>query len=128
MTMFPAVFEKDHLLLETEEPVFIEGNAEVSEDGVQVLVQSMVLLSVLEKEQAKRMVLHLRHEDQGFNALSTVRDVLSRYPGDCPVRFFVQLSDTEYEIDAGKEFVVDPTEELSSELGTLVGPEAVYFE
>jgi len=128
MTMFPAVFEKDYLFLETEEPVFIEGNAEVSEDGVQVLVQSMGLLSVLEKEQAKRMVLQLRHEDQGFNALSTLRDVLSRYPGECPVRFFVQLSDAEYEIDAGKEFVVNPTEELSAELGTLVGPEAVYFE
>jgi len=128
MTMFPSVFENNYALLDTEEPVFIEGNAEVSEDGVQVLIQSMGLLSALEKEQAKRMVLQLRHEDRRFNGLFTLREVLSRHPGDCPVRFFIQLSDTEYEIDAGKDFVVAPTDELSAELGALVGPEAVYFE
>ncbi len=128
MTMFPQVFEQNYLVLDTEEPVFIEGNAEVSDDGIQVLIQSIGLLSEWEKYNAKRMVLQIHPEEQGFSGLSAVRDVLTRHPGDCPVSLFVHFDDREVEISTGKNFVVAPTDELSAELGNLVGAEAVYFE
>ncbi len=128
MTMFPSVFEQNYHLLDAEEPVFIEGNGEVSDDGIQVLIQSIGLLSEWEKENAQRMVLHFRPGEQGFSRLSAVRDVLARHPGNCPVRFFLTCEDREVTVDAGQDFVVAPTEELTSELCGLVGSEAVYFE
>ncbi|MBT5369979.1 MAG: hypothetical protein HOL05_18240, partial [Nitrospinaceae bacterium] len=128
MVMFPSVFDQNYLLLDTEEPVFIEGNAEVSDDGTQVLIQSIALLSEWEKDNAKRMVLQIHPGEQGFNRLNAVRDVLVRHPGDCPVSLFVHFEDREVEISVGKDYVVLPTEELTSELSELVGTEAVYFE
>jgi DNA polymerase-3 subunit alpha len=128
MTMFPQVFEQYYQVLDTEEPVFIEGNAEVSDDGIQVLIQSIGLLSEWEKNNTKRMVLQIHPEEQGFSCLSAVRDCLARYPGDCPVSLFLHFDDREVEISVGSSFVVEPTDELSAELGSLVGAEAVYFE
>lgn len=74
------------------------------------------------------MVLQIHPEEQGFSCLSAVRDCLARYPGDCPVSLFLHFDDREVEISVGSSFVVEPTDELSAELGSLVGAEAVYFE
>ena len=128
MVMFPSVFDQNYQLLDAEEPVFIEGNAEVSDDGTQVLIQSISLLSEWEKNNAKKMVLHIRHGVQGNSNLNAVRDVLVKHPGDCPVLLFVHVNNKEYEITAGKDCVVSPTDELTAELCELVGAEAVYFE
>jgi hypothetical protein len=51
-----------------------------------------------------------------------------KHPGDCPVLLFVHVNNNEYEITAGKDCVVSPTDELTAELCELVGAEAVYFE
>jgi DNA polymerase-3 subunit alpha len=128
MTLFPNVFEQNYTLLDAEEPVFIEGNAEVSDDGVQVLVQSIGLLSEVEKGHAQRIVLQLQPGEQGFHRLSALRDVLSKYPGECPVRISLRFEDREVQVEAGRDFVVAPSDELTAELCDLVGTEAVYFE
>jgi DNA polymerase-3 subunit alpha len=128
MTMFPNVFEQCYTMLETEEPVFIEGNAEVTDEGVQVIVQSISLLSEVEKGQAQRIVLQIRPGEEGFSRLSAVRDVLAKHPGECSVRLSLRFEDREVLVEAGRDFVVAPSDELTSELCDLVGSEAVYFE
>ncbi len=128
MTMFPNVFEQNYTLLDAEEPVFVEGNAEVSDDGVQVIVQSIGFLSEVEKGSAQRIVLQLRPGEEGFSRLSAVREVLSKYPGECPVRLSLRFEDREVLVEAGRDFVVAPSDELTSELSDLVGSESVYFE
>ena len=100
----------------------------MSDDGVQVIVQSIGLLSEVEKGSAQRIVLQLRPGEEGFNRLSAVRDVLSKYPGECPVRLSLRFEDREVLVEAGRDFVVAPSDELTSELSDLVGSEAVYFE
>ncbi len=128
MTMFPGVFEQNYALLDAEEPVFVEGNAEVSDDGMQVIVQSIGLLSEVERGRARRIVLQLRPGHEGFSRLSAVRDVLARYPGECPVCLSLRFENREVLVEAGREYVVTPSDELTSELCDLVGTEAVYFE
>ncbi len=128
MILFPGDFENSYPLLESEEPVFVEGAAEVSEDGTQVAVRSIRLLSDVESELAKRMVLVLGADDFSHNRLAAVREILAHHPGACSVSLSLNFGDREVVIEAGRHFVVAPTEELSTEMGDLVGPEAVYFE
>ncbi len=128
MTLFPDVFEAHYTLLETEEPVFVEGNVEVSDEGVQVMVRAIQPLAGIEMGRAQRVVLQLGPSDRSHNRLAAVRDVLSRHPGDCPVLLSLLFEGREVTVEAGKEFIVAPTEELTAELGELVGSGAVYFE
>ena len=128
MTLFPDVFESCHELLESEEPVLIEGVAEVSDDGVQVVVRAIEPLSEVEVNRASRVLVDLEPECRSPNRLQSIREVLARHPGNCAVHFTLRFPDREVRIEAGGEFVVAPTAELSDELGDLVGAGAVRFE
>ncbi|MDA1000431.1 MAG: DNA polymerase III subunit alpha [bacterium] len=128
MLLFPSDFDAHYTLLETEAPVFIEGVAEVSEEGVQVAVRGIRLLSEAERGMANRLVVSLSDAQHSHNRLAALRDILVRYPGDCPVYFNLSFPDREVVVEAGRDYVVAPTEALSSELEALVGPEAVFFE
>ena len=128
MTLFPDVFENCHEILESEEPVLVEGVAEVSDDGVQVVVRAIELLSGVEVNHASRVLIDLEPECRTPNRLQSIREVLARHPGNCAVLFTLRFPDREMRIEAGQEFVVAPTAELTEELGDLVGAGAVQFE
>ncbi|MBI3025094.1 MAG: DNA polymerase III subunit alpha, partial [Candidatus Tectomicrobia bacterium] len=128
MTMFPDVFEAYFSLLETEEPVLVEGMAEASEEGVQVVVRSVEPLAQAQLIRTQRMILHLGAAGRAHGRLAAVREVLARHPGEVPVLFALQFPEREVLVQAGRDFVVSPSESLSAELGGLVGAEAVFFE
>ncbi len=128
MTVFPDVFESCHEILESEEPVLIEGVAEVSDDGVQVVVRTIEPLSKVEVNRASKVLVDLGRECRTPNRLQSIRDVLARHPGNCSVLFTLRFPEREVRIEAGEEFVVAPTAELREELGDLVGAGAVCFE
>ena len=128
MTLFPDVFENCHEILESEEPVLVEGVAEVSDDGVQVVVRAIELLSGVEVNHASRVLVDLEPECRTPNRLQSIREVLARHPGNCAVLFTLRFPGREVRIEAGQEYVVAPTAELTDELGDLVGAGAVHFE
>ena len=128
MTLFPDVFESCHEILESDEPVLIEGVAEVSDDGVQVVVRAIEPLSEVEVNRASRVLVDLEPECRTPNRLQSIREVLARHPGNCAVHFTLRFPGREVRIEAGEGFVVAPTAELTEELGDLVGAGAVRFE
>ena len=128
MTMFPDVFEAYFPLLETEEAVLVEGMAEASEEGVQVVVRSVEALTQAQLVRTQRMILHLGEAGRAHGRLAAVREVLARHPGEVPVLFALQFPAREVLVQAGREFVVSPSDSLSAELGELVGAGAVFFE
>ena len=128
MTVFPDVFENCYNFFESEEPVLIIGDVESSDERVQVIVQSIEFLREAEKNHAKKVVLQINESNFSFNKLEAVKEVLSRFPGRCPVCLSVSLSNQEVLVEAGPDFVVEPCEKLSTELVSLVGSGSVYFE
>ena len=128
MTVFPDVFENCYNFFDSEEPVLVIGNVESSDERVQVIVQSIEFLHEAEKNHAKKVVLQINESNFSFNKLEAVKEVLSRFPGICPVCLSVSLSNQEVLVEAGPNFVVEPCEKLSAELMSLVGTGSVYFE
>ncbi len=128
MTVFPDVFENCHEILESEEPVLVEGAAEVSDDGVQVMARAIEPLAGVEVSRASRVLIDLGPECRAPNRLQSIREALARHPGDCAVHFTLRLPDREVRIEAGREYVVAPTTALTAELGELTGAGAVRFE
>ena len=128
MTVFPDVFENCYNFFESEEPVLVIGNVESSDERVQVIVQSIEFLHEAEKNHAKKVVLQINESNFSFNKLEAVKEVLSRFPGICPVCLSVSLSNQEVLVEAGPNFVVEHCEKLSAELMSLVGTGSVYFE
>ncbi len=128
MTLFPDVFENCHEILENEEPVLIEGVAETSDDGVQVVVRAIEPLSGAERNHASRVLVDLGPECCAPNRLESLREVLARHPGNCAVHFTLRLPGQEVRVEAGREYVVAPTPELAADIGELAGAGAVRFE
>ena len=63
MTMFPNVFEQNATPCSTwRSPFLSRGTPRLADDGVQVIVQSIGLLSEVEKGQAQRIVLQIQPE------------------------------------------------------------------
>ena len=72
--------------------------------------------------------MQINESNFSFNKLEAVKEVLSRFPGICPVCLSVSLSNQEVLVEAGPNFVVEHCEKLSAELMSLVGTGSVYFE
>ncbi|MED5579672.1 MAG: DNA polymerase III subunit alpha [Nitrospinota bacterium] len=128
MTVFPDVFENCYHFFESEEPVLVIGDVESSDERVQVIVQSIEFLHETEKNHAKKIVLQINESNFSYNKLEAVKEVLSRFPGGCPVCLSVSLRSQEVLVEAGPDFVVEPCDKLSAELVGLVGSDSVYFE
>ena len=128
MTLFPDKFDACHEMLEKEDAVLVEGKAEVSDDGVQVVVENIEPLAGVEERRANRVLVALAPDCRTPSRLESLREVLGRHPGNCAVRFTLRFPDRDVAIEAGPEYVVAPTAELTAEIGDLVGAGAVHFE
>jgi len=128
MTVFPDVFESCHEILESEEPVLVEGAVEASEDGTQVVARAIEPLSGVEVSRASRVLVDLAPECRAPNRLQSIREALARHPGSCAVLFTLRFPDREVRIEAGREYAAAATAELTAELGELAGAGAVHLE
>ncbi|MFQ5895944.1 MAG: DNA polymerase III subunit alpha, partial [Nitrospinota bacterium] len=100
--LFPDAYEKAYPLLESEEPLLVEGTAEPAEETVRVIAEGVSRLADA-REAEGRVHVRVRAAGGGEEFLGALRRALQAHPGGCPVLFHLDLAgEGEVVVEAGE--------------------------
>jgi DNA polymerase-3 subunit alpha len=122
VVVFPDVFNKISHMLKDDEPLLIEGSAEISENTTKILAQEIVTLNSIKEKAVKAIELNLNEQNISKELLEDLRSIVFRFPGKCRLLFRVNGSNgTDFIIAANDCYSVLPCSELIDELETMTG-------
>jgi DNA polymerase-3 subunit alpha len=124
--LFPDVFNLYSPLLKGDEPLLIRGTAEVDGMSAKIIAQEVNSLENVRQKSMKAIELNLRAETMSREFLEEIRDIIFRYPGECPVLFRVDTGQGKgVIIEAHDRFKVSPCDEMMGEIEMMIGEKVV---
>jgi DNA polymerase-3 subunit alpha len=124
--VFPDLYASAHHLLLTDTPLIVAGLLDKSEQGNKIKAVRIHLLAEVKKKGATRMDIKLSATGLTQDDLLKVKDILLRYHGAIPV--FLRLQNPTRRdslISVGREIRVDPSDQLITEIESVLGAGAV---
>jgi DNA polymerase-3 subunit alpha len=124
--LFPDVFNLYSLLLKGDEPLLIKGTAEVGDNSAKIITQEIISLENVRQKSIRALELSFHAKIMSRELLEDVRDIIFRYPGECPVLFKVGIGqEKEVIIEAHDRFRVSPCNEMIGEIEAMIGEKVV---
>ncbi|MDY6971432.1 MAG: DNA polymerase III subunit alpha [Thermodesulfobacteriota bacterium] len=122
VVLFPDIFHRFSRLLKGDRPVLINGSLETGDRSAKIIAQDIATLDSIRQKAVQAVELRLDEGSVSQELLSSLRDVVFRYPGECGLVFKVSVSDgNEVIIFAHERFNVLPCHELIAEIEALTG-------
>lgn len=125
--LFPREYAKFRALLDSEEPVFAIGTADLRREKPSLKVNMLVPLRKVAEELTAQVLLEFHGPAIDENLLLQVRDILRMHPGDRPVyiRFSTPAGPSEgpSALRVGESFFVSPTPKFCREIEEVLGAE-----
>jgi DNA polymerase-3 subunit alpha len=126
VVVFPDVFARYAPVLNEDRPILITGEIEASENAVKLRAQDIVALETVKQRSVRSIVIHINRHGISRANLLQLRDLIFRHPGECQLKFRVDL-------DGGKRAVVAthnrysimPDESLLGEIESLVSAKVI---
>jgi DNA polymerase-3 subunit alpha len=126
VVLFPDVFDKYSPFLKGDEPLLITGTAEMDDNVAKILAQEVTSLEREGQSAIKSIELGLYEQVVSRKNLQEIRDIMSRYPGDCSVRFRVDAGlGKQVIIAANRNFRVFPCHEMLGEIEAIIGQKVI---
>jgi DNA polymerase-3 subunit alpha len=120
--VFPDLYKTSHEILLTDTPLIVSGTLDKSEQGNKIKAMRIHLLKDVKKKGTSRVDIHMNATGLTPDDLVKVKDILARYKGTIPVYLRLQnATKKESLISVGKDMRVNPTDQLISELESVLG-------
>ncbi|MBI3017305.1 MAG: DNA polymerase III subunit alpha [Deltaproteobacteria bacterium] len=130
--VFSDLYSKAQELLKSDEPLLITGTAEISEDNARIIATDIENLALAQKKKTQAVFIHLDSKLIQADQLQSLKGVLKRYPGACPVLLRLKVSEKEDAVyttlKLGETMKVVPSEALVRDVHSLFGHKVVRFE
>ena len=130
VTLFPDAFQLASPYIESQEPLIIEGRVEVDDERARAKVVANTVMSLKEAtgKMIHRVVLALQRDLLTTAKLNQLKEILSRYRGNCPAYVNLSMNDCELVLALSKDYHLEPSSELVQEVDSLFGSNVVGFE
>ena len=127
VVVFPDVFARCATLLNDDRPLLITGEAEVGDNLVKIMAQEIVALETVKQKLIKSIVIPVSQEGLTRSSLMKLRDIIFRYPGECRLKFRINLDgDKKATVVTHNRYSVLPEENLIEEIESLVGAKVIF--
>ncbi len=124
--IFPDLYKSSSHMLLTDTPLIVAGQLDKSEQGNKIKAVRLHLLAEVKKKGATRMDITLNSTGLTQEDLLKVKAILIRHQGPLPVQLLLRNpSRKDSRISVGREIRVNPSEQLISEIETVLGSGAV---
>jgi DNA polymerase-3 subunit alpha len=126
VVVFPDLYKSAQHLLLTDTPLLIAGQLDKSEQGNKIKAVRVHLLADVKKRGTTRMDIRVNATGLTQDDLAKVKEILLRYHGAIPVYLRLQApAHRESLISVGRDIRVNPSDQLISELESVLGNGAV---
>jgi len=127
--VFPNAYKNisKHIVLNAA--IFINGRLDLKEERPKIIVEEIIPITDARKKFTQAVSIDLLSQEMNEDLFGRLRGVFSRYQGDIPVYLnFATKTNDSYRMLVDRKLFVSPTNELASELETLIGREHIKFE
>ena len=83
MIVFPDVLEGAREILEGDRPIAVKGQTDVSEKGVKIIADEIVLLKDVRDAWSREVVFRVQADGVESGHLARLKEIVARYPGRC---------------------------------------------
>ena len=126
--VFSDVWQASHLLIKAERPIFVVGQADTDGETAKVIVRQIIPIEEVPKHLTKSIHFFLHEAETTPNHLAQLKNVISRYPGDCPAFIhFVVPDKTETVLSLPEELKLAPSLNLVQAVDRLFGHNVTRF-
>ncbi len=126
VVVFPDVFARCVTLLNDDTPLLITGDVEVSDNTAKIRAQDMVALQTVRQRTINSIVIPVSQGGLNRSSLMKLKDLIFRYPGECQLKFRVDLDDkNKATVATHNRYSIMPEENLIKEIESLVGAKVV---
>jgi DNA polymerase III subunit alpha len=122
VVVFPDLYKTSQHLLLTDTPLIVAGQLDKSEQGNKIKALRLHLLTEVKKKGTTRVDIRFNATGLTQEDLIKVKEILLRYQGSIPVFLRLQNpSRPDSLISVGREIRVSPSEQLISEIESVLG-------
>jgi DNA polymerase-3 subunit alpha len=127
--VFPSAYQKSGKYVRKDAIVFVRGRLSKREDRPKVIADEVIPLEHVQQKYTTGLIIKLITTGLEEETLYSLRDVLSRHQGDVPVYLDLTLPEGRRTlIEMGRDYCIDPGEELVSEIEEMLGSDVVRFK
>lgn len=126
--VFSKTFKTAGQILDAEEvddPVLISGYIKNDDDSRRLVAQSIVSIPEIRSQQAIQLDLNLP-EDTAEKDLESIKQVFTRYPGDCQVSLSLK-SQNNCRVAIETPLKINPNDDLVTDLEEVIPIDHLYF-
>jgi DNA polymerase-3 subunit alpha len=126
---FPEAFKRNYSHLREGLMVFIKGRFQVDGEARKVILSQIMPLDEAQQKLAQKLTVRVFAPGLEDSLIEELKDVLGRYPGECPVYFEIEAPRAYRVVVQSPEVKgVVPSEALVKALESILGADSVFVE
>ena len=127
--VFPNTYKNIYKFILPNAAIFVNGRLSLKEDRPKIIVEDIIPITDARKKFTQSVSINFLSQAMDDELFNSLRTVFTRYSGDTPVYLnFATKTNGSYRMLVDRKLFVSPTNELASELETLLGREHIRFE
>jgi DNA polymerase-3 subunit alpha len=125
--VFPKVFAEYELILNTDEPVLVEGYVNLQENPRKIFAEKILKLKEHSENKITGVRINVDLTDLTEMKLNKLRQVLLSYRGATPMHLIFEGPGGKARLPLGEEFLINPTPQMAHQINEVFNRDAVKF-
>lgn len=125
--IFPKVFAEYELILNSDEPVLIEGYVNLQENPRKIFAEKILKLKEHSENKITGVRINVDLSDLTEVKLNKLRQVLLSYRGATPMHMIFEGPGGKARLPLGDEFLINPTPQMAHQINEVFNRDAVKF-
>ncbi len=125
--VFPRTFAEYEMILNSDEPVLVEGNINLQESPRKILAEKIYLLKEQSENKITGVRISVNLEDLSEIKLNKLRQVLLSYRGSTPMHLIFESVEGRARLPLGEQYLINPTPQMAHQVNEVFNKDAVKF-
>ncbi len=125
--VFPRAFAEFEAILNSDEPVLVEGVVNLQESPRKILADKIHLLKEHSENRITGVRINVNLEDLTEIKLNKLRQVLLSYRGSTPLHMIFESSEGRARLPLGEQYLINPTPQMAHQINEVFNKDAVKF-
>lgn len=125
--VFPKKFAEYELLLNSDEPLLVEGYVNLTESPRKIFAEKIMKLKEHSENRITGVRINVILEDLTEIKLNKLRQVLLSYRGSTPMHMIFESSEGRARLPLGEQFLINPTPQMAHQINEVFNKDAVKF-
>ncbi len=125
--IFPRTFAEYEALINTDEPLLVEGKVNLSENPRKIIAEKILKLKDQTESRVTGVRVSVQLSDLNEVKLNQLRQVLLSYRGTTPLHMIFEAQDGKARLPLGDDYLINPTPQLAHRINEVFNRNSVKF-